>query len=360
MNSKERPHMITNPLATAPKREKAGSETFEKYDYQYHWAFCRLITEHKKGNEYAVFIEEHEDVVVANSLDPQNVNFEFNQIKETQKKHTINSLTRKPKETSNSIIGKAALTAGGKDFSNRISAVNIVSTGDFKFTVHDGGDIYEVIKSGDLSEEEIDILQKAIIDESGFKDIIQKLSFIVPKNLPRTCFEDVIKAKIGDLIEFLASGSYYNTSIIYECIIRDFYKKGKNYFTYNDWNESLSNKAVTSNQFSVILSNHINKKPDSEITTELSAILKDEFNLRSVKRNSIRKSFNRYNIQRISHRNSALDKAKNNIRNEIAKHDCDDAYELTNKVIESISEETKSFFSTDDDLIGAILYEFLT
>ena len=65
---------MDNPLADQ-QREKKGAETFGKYDYQYHWAFKKLLDEHKQKKEYAIFIELHEDsnvtaggVVIASDL----------------------------------------------------------------------------------------------------------------------------------------------------------------------------------------------------------------------------------------------------------------------------------------------------
>ena len=40
--------MGTNPLGVS-QRENKGAETFGKYEYQYHWALCRIIEEHKKN-----------------------------------------------------------------------------------------------------------------------------------------------------------------------------------------------------------------------------------------------------------------------------------------------------------------------
>ncbi|BBI60512.1 hypothetical protein HSBAA_18180 [Vreelandella sulfidaeris] len=76
------------------KEKKAGSDTYRKYNYQYHWAFCRMLDEHSEGNEYAIFVEEHEDVTLANSLNGASALFEFNQIKEIASKSTITSLTK--------------------------------------------------------------------------------------------------------------------------------------------------------------------------------------------------------------------------------------------------------------------------
>ncbi|MBU2714276.1 dsDNA nuclease domain-containing protein, partial [Zooshikella harenae] len=82
---------VPNPLAEE-QREKSGSTTFEKYDYQYHWALDRILTEHSKAIEYAVFMECHEDVVLADSLCGVSARFEFNQVKAVEKpQYTIKS-----------------------------------------------------------------------------------------------------------------------------------------------------------------------------------------------------------------------------------------------------------------------------
>ena len=60
--------MAENPLAEA-QRESAGASTFGKYNYQFHWALCEIIEKHKNKKEYALLIEYHEDVVIADSLD---------------------------------------------------------------------------------------------------------------------------------------------------------------------------------------------------------------------------------------------------------------------------------------------------
>ena len=48
--------MDDNPLAEK-QREIKGAETFGKYDYQYHWALCRLLEKHQEKTEYAIFVE---------------------------------------------------------------------------------------------------------------------------------------------------------------------------------------------------------------------------------------------------------------------------------------------------------------
>jgi hypothetical protein len=49
--------------------------TFEKYEYQYHWALCRILGAHENSDDYVVFIELHEDVVFATSTDQSVARF---------------------------------------------------------------------------------------------------------------------------------------------------------------------------------------------------------------------------------------------------------------------------------------------
>ena len=81
---------MDNPLADQ-QREKKGAETFGKYDYQYHWAFKKLLDEHRQKKEYAIFVEFHEDVIFANSLQKETAEFEFYQVKENSgsSQHTV-------------------------------------------------------------------------------------------------------------------------------------------------------------------------------------------------------------------------------------------------------------------------------
>ncbi|MBS3865275.1 DUF4297 domain-containing protein [Proteus mirabilis] len=89
--------MSKNPLAEA-QRESAGASTFGKYNFQFHWALCEIIKKHKSKNEYALLIEYHEDVVIASSLDPENAQFEFYQVKNQGATYTPSSLTKRKEQ----------------------------------------------------------------------------------------------------------------------------------------------------------------------------------------------------------------------------------------------------------------------
>lgn len=349
-----------NPLALDPKRETSGSNTFRKYNYQYHWAFCRMLDEHESGNEFALFIEEHEDVTIASSLDVNKTSFELNQIKETSKTHTINSLTKTSIQDATSLIGKLATSCCNKSFSSKIDKVNFISTGGYSFSLHKEGYNFEVIKSGQLSDEENTILLDSLKHIDGLSNFHQKLAFVIP-DLPPKGFDLVVEGKISSLISKLAPGLKYDSNSIYDCIIRDMSRKGENSFDYQHWDDSIKRKAITSHQLTDVIEQHISRKPDEHLVTELMLILTDEYSLNSLSRRKIVSGFNRYYTRRIASRDTLISEISKNIVEKIEMNldKYDNAKELETAVIYSLDKTTCSYFQTPEDLRGAFLYELI-
>ncbi|TCK07469.1 DUF4297 domain-containing protein [Marinobacterium mangrovicola] len=359
MNNEE-PNNKINPLGLDSKREKSGSETFRKYNYQYHWAFCRMLDEHSEGNEYAIFVEEHEDVTLANSLDGKSALFEFNQIKEIANKSTITTLS-KDKKDSASPLKKLAESVCNKAFSDKISSVNFVSTGGFSFDLHKKGLSFEVIKVGLLTEEEQAKIIGCISDIDKDNILESKLAFIIPE-LPEKGFDLAIEGKISQLINKINPGCTYNSSSIYNCIIRDLQRKGENSFDYIDWNSSLKRKAVTSRQLDEIINLHVKIKPDENLTTELLDILKNEYGLSSLKRRKIANAFNRYYAAQLSSRDTELHKVSTELKEIIDSNieNFDTAIDLEEHIFNHRSERLINYFTNREDFSGAFLYELIS
>ncbi len=349
-----------NPLGLDAKREKAGSETFRKYNYQYHWAFCRMLDEHSEGKEYAIFVEEHEDVTLANSLDGESALFEFNQIKEISAKSTISSLS-KDKKDSASPLKKLADSVCNKQFSDKILSVNFISTGGFSFELHKDGLSYDVIKVSCLSEDERAKVLESISEVDKDSVLENKLAFIVPE-LPAKGFDFFIEGKVSQLINMLSPGCTYNSSSIYDCIIRDLQRKGENSFDYREWEASLKKKAVTSRQLGEIINRHVNVKPDENLTAELLDILKSEYGLSSLERRNIKSAFNRYYTAKLSNRDSQLHKVSSTMKEiiEAKSGNFSTAKELEEYVFSKEKKWAESYFPTREDFTGAFLYELIS
>jgi hypothetical protein len=57
-------------------REAAGSRNSNRTDYQKDWALCHLLELHDTGQNYALVVERHDDVVVLDCpVDPERVDF---------------------------------------------------------------------------------------------------------------------------------------------------------------------------------------------------------------------------------------------------------------------------------------------
>lgn len=348
-----------NPLAAEPKREKTGSNTYRKYNYQYHWAFCRLLEAHADGQDYALFMEEHEDVTLANSLDINNARFEFNQVKETKSPQTIASLIHL--DGKRSILGKMAEGVYRKSFSDKIKAVNLVSTGGFKFDLHEKGYDYEVITTGYLTDAEIDEIKKHLTKEIGHADLIANLAFVIP-NLPAKDFVNATQGRIAALINKISPKCHYNTGYIYSCIIEDLQRKGENTFDYTDWDTALKKKAVTSAQVQQIINQNISRKDDAALLSQLNDILSKEYDLNLLARRKIMHAFNRYYAMRFGDRNLALNSVAEDIGKRIKEfsEQCNAVPELEKMVKNALSQETKRYFVAEDELTAAILYELLS
>ncbi|WP_303905025.1 DUF4297 domain-containing protein [Thiohalomonas denitrificans] len=222
--------MDTNPLGM-PQRERSGASTFGKYEYQYHWALCRIIDEQRNAREYALFMELHEDVVLADSLEANTAMFEFSQVKNIgSPKYNITSLT-KTKDGKGSVLGKLISSVINKPFSNRLSTVNLVATCGFNIALIDNALNLDVITVGDMSEKSIKALKLSLSEELGSDVFPDSLRFVVP-SLSITNQQDSVIGKISTLISDIFPGSHCNAEYIYRMLIDELHRKGAVTYDY--------------------------------------------------------------------------------------------------------------------------------
>lgn len=238
--------------------------------------------------------------------------------------------------------------------------MNFVSTGGYSFNIHKKGYSFEVIGSGELSNEEVKKVEDTISNISGAEGFIPKLAFVIP-SLPERGFDLVVEGKISSLISKIAPGLKYDANSIYECVIRDLNRKGENSFDYKNWNDALKRKAITSGQLSEVIEQHIGRKPDENIVSEVIQILNDEYSLKSLARRNVVNGFNRYYTRKISSRDSIVKEVSSDIvrciENNAKNHT--NARDLEVDVKKELSEKTLGFFQTQEDITGAFLYELL-
>ena len=64
-------------VLTVEQREQAGSDSYNRFEYQVHWIVCHIIGKLQEDAECIVFCEIHDDMA---EFSPNNQQYQFFQI----------------------------------------------------------------------------------------------------------------------------------------------------------------------------------------------------------------------------------------------------------------------------------------
>lgn len=266
---------VSNPLA-APQREKDGSSTFNKYEYQYHWALCKIVSLHEESAEYVVFVEYHEDVIVADSLSAEDAHFEFNQIKNFKgSPWTGARITKRPKKGGKltpSVLGKLISGVKSKPFFEKLKALNLVNTTGYTLDIADQGLDLSIISVGDLSPDGLQGISDAMLSELGSGDIPHFLNFIL-SDLAVASFDHISVGLIARLLEKKYPLVNAKALSIYYALMDDLRRKGMMAFDFTKWNDCVKNKGLTSFNFEEVIEQYSDRSIASVEKDNMVAIL---------------------------------------------------------------------------------------
>ncbi|PIT50437.1 hypothetical protein BHC48_06985 [Snodgrassella communis] len=352
-----------NPLA-CPQRENAGALTFEKFEYQYHWALCRILEAHEVSKDYVIFMELHEDVLFATSTDITNAEFEFTQVKSISSSPcTATQLVKlQGSNKSNSLLGKMLSGIKDKPFISRLKNVDLVLTCGYKIDLKKEKKSYKlnIITINDIDENCLQKIQDAINRELGDYPLPQSLRFVIPE-LPSISFQDTTKGKIINLIDKFYPNSKCSPLTIYRAIIDDLHRKGTNQNNYLNWEKMIKTQGITYSQVQEIILVNTDYNKESFIQTFNELI--PELGLNRLEKISIRFDFDRY--MNTIHIGRSLDTVNN--KNEIVKvidnnfqifenHSFKDFIEAT---LNDLPQTIKNNFTDRTELLAAITYELI-
>lgn len=251
-------------------REQAGSDTYNRFEYQVHWIAYHMIKEYKKGNEFLILCEFHDDMVKgADKENPQSL--EFYQIKtsDTKKNWKIKDLLKKDKKT-HSFLG--FIFYNFINFNAECSKCHFVSNigvndeiatwqsiiEDNKIVKEENLELYNHVKElirgeyDEYSEDEFEII---------FNKFIQN-TYIYNGDLPLYQYEQIVKGEFADLLEDKQIYVSSSNKILRD-IIEDIRKKSKTKIqTPISLNKLKEKKSVSSNIFKDIdfkIDGHIKK-----------------------------------------------------------------------------------------------------
>ncbi|CAL2103703.1 conserved protein of unknown function [Tenacibaculum sp. 190130A14a] len=348
----------TNPLFDS-QREKSGAKTIDKYLYQYHWALYKVISEHDVRDEYAVFIELHEDVVLSNSLESTDARFEFNQVKTNSTTFTQYQLVEK-KKNGRSVLGKLIESVKSKPYANKISSLNLVCTSSFNLELKTKDVDLKIIRKEDLSDKQLKKLEEAINKEISVSKLPSSLKFIIP-DFTDTNYQKVLIGEISGLINRMYPDSYFNDESIYRVLMDELIRKGKVSYDFTKWDELLKNKALTSVQVNTVINEFTNIKNEEKIYVEFNKIC-TEIGLNSIKSKLLKRSFSRYKRQRISNRSSLQHDTsaffQTNIES-IISSGTTEFLDVINQLKNKLPSKIRKQFSCENEVTSAIICEYI-
>lgn len=84
-------------VLTVEQREQAGSDSYNRFEYQVHWIVCHIISKLQEDAECIVFCEFHDDMA---EFSPDNQQYQFFQVKtkEDSSDWTIAEMSKREKK----------------------------------------------------------------------------------------------------------------------------------------------------------------------------------------------------------------------------------------------------------------------
>lgn len=356
--------MESNILGHA-QRETSGATTFGKYNFQYHWALCRIIEKHKSNADYALLIEYHEDVVIADSLFGSSAKFEFFQVKNTGNSFTVDSLTKRVKGAEglkNSILGKLLSSCIGTEYETRITEIGLVSSSGFSFDQKDNKLKLDIITSGDLSVDCLSDLTGKLKSELGIDIFPENLKFIIPK-IKLENQEEFVIARFAELVNEIFPNSHCNAVNIYRAIIDEIHRKGQNTYDFTMWEKMVEDKSLTSHTVKDVIAVNTTSPKFEDFEKDFEYLAKSDMKWNTLTYRKMVKKIKQIYLRRVGYA-SAFDMNIMRIAQQALSNVPEEDYTETSDYIKAVVMKAKelnieSQIPEDDDILCEIIYCFL-
>lgn len=349
---------IDNPLYIE-QREKSGSQTFNKYRYQYHWALLHALEKFSLNLDNAVFVELHEDVISVNSLSKLPLEFNYFQVKcLTEKKLSLNKIAIE-KKNGETIFGKILSNYKNNSLRPNIKSLNLVSQFGFSFNLSNPKLKTDKIAINDLIDVEKEILLNCLKDLK-LESAPTNISFITPLLLERNQDSQVI-GEISTTINKLYPNKNFNPCSIYNVLINDLYNKGCSTIDYKNWSDALKNKSITFSDIKKVVNTFIEDPLHKDILFNSKQII-DELKINAFKKIKIQNHLNNIVIDLYNPTSHHIE-IENILKPQLIiliESGMDDINKIINEMKIYVYNHSKSeLFDLEDELIAYIIIYIL-
>ncbi|MGB4400146.1 MAG: DUF4297 domain-containing protein [Daejeonella sp.] len=305
-------------IVNTKPREKSGSTSASRFDFQKDWSICKLIESHQTSKDYVVIFDWHEDLIIMDSEnDPTKVSFYQIKGKKSDNwtlKQLIDSKTAKDGSSLLSIIGK--LYDCKSKFDLEVTSLNFVSNARFSVGLAD--------KSTSKAKNEICIVELSDTDKATLTakiksehkltsdPIYEDITFLKVLDLSLDGSKTHTQGKIADFLEFLKPGGKFNIPSVYRMLF-DEVRRRTNYNTeIIAYHDLLANKAIGKSQFEkIIYATGINKDYD-EIWIRIEPILTSNgMKFQEIK--NLKQAWSKLELEKMNPNNDFLFKIIDNI-----------------------------------------------
>lgn len=337
---------LTEKLLSIPQRESAGGRTANRYNYQQIWAFNKMLDMLVSGEDFLLFMELHDDILILDSV--LNPNFiDFYQIKTNNKpsRYITNSFITKNSDKfpiDMSIAQK--LIDNFTKFKNSTRSIHLVSNKHFdlgELKNKDKSTERAVICLNEISSDYLDQLKKGMcqscyLNNNCEDDCINLIYFDV-SFLDLVNYEDTVLGKfINTLNNMGIESSLSKTKAVFNTILGEIKRINNWESKAYDVEELLKRKSISKISFNNWISQFKLEMPDNTWTEIKDYLLHD--GISSIEVNKISKQWKTYNIDSMDVDNLALNCILEHIRKIKESTSCENSKEWLDNIYEKVKE----------------------
>jgi hypothetical protein len=265
-------------LETTPQRERSGSPTSSRYDYQKDWAILELVEMHNTGTNYCMIMEYHDDILVLDGADePMCAHFFQVKTKDTgpwkigdliriAKKNEEASKGKTPRKKKTSYLAK--LVGHVSSFGKYVGTLNFVSNAPYDILTSDGNaSTLEHFAVKDIIEIDRTKVIKAIEKQLGVTlEFAAKTHFI--RSPMSVIGHDVhVRGVLSDYLEHRFPGAKFSIGPLYKTLFDEIKRKTDCMLPLASLSEIIQKKGITRDGFEAMIQ-EIGEKVDYALELE--------------------------------------------------------------------------------------------
>lgn len=352
----------TNIIITKP-RERSGSISSNRFDFQKDWAICKLLELHSKPDDYLLTLEHHDDIIIFDSSSEPN-KISFFQVKTNNKsKWTIKQLIKQEKGKAsllNSPLGK--LYEHLLNFEEDVESLNFITNNKIKGVLADNTKCEDTAGFcvAELCSSDLDTILNALKKEHSLNDLknFKDITFFKLGELDIDKHSDLTKALIVNFLDKNFPDLTYQIAPLYKSIFDEIKMKSDYEKEVTNFDELKSRKSISREGFSKYLEElkDVNSIPSQ--TTSIESRLNSEgvdFNIIT----NFRRQSRIYEIKKMSYNDKAfkvIEQKIRDVKNNLDLEGKTELQEIHNSILEELDFDSIVTNNIDSSLIHVMIY----